>query len=89
MKLAYGMQVRDTDDYYLKLSEAVIHAAASAAAGAFLVDVFPLLRYAPSWVGFRKQAEVWRRDVSALPEETLKFVEHAMVRFLRILLDGK
>ena len=34
--------------------------------GAFLVDVFPLLRYIPSWVpgaGFQKKAREWRKTM--------------------------
>jgi hypothetical protein len=52
------------------------------APGAFLVDVFPLLRYVPSWVpgaGFKKKAREWRQNYRDMAEVPHKLVKQRMV----------
>ncbi|KAJ3547603.1 hypothetical protein NM688_g5386 [Phlebia brevispora] len=67
LKMAYGYDTQEHDDPFIKLAEQVSRQfALSFAPGAFLVDVFPLLRYVPSWfpgAQFKGTAVQWRRNM--------------------------
>ena len=80
ISLAYGVQVQNTNDPFVEMSEIAVQSALDATIpGAFLVDVMPCLKYIPSWVpgaGFQKKAREWRKlqeEVHELPySETIK-----------------
>ncbi|PPQ96376.1 hypothetical protein CVT26_004978 [Gymnopilus dilepis] len=80
ISLAYGVQVQNTNDPFVEMSEIAVQSALDATIpGAFLVDVMPWLKYIPSWVpgaGFQKKAREWRKlqeEVHELPySETIK-----------------
>lgn len=58
MKLIYGIEVQEKDDPFVSLIEkANGNFSVATAPGAFLVDVFPVLRYLPEWLpgaGFKQ-----------------------------------
>ncbi|KAJ3547606.1 hypothetical protein NM688_g5385 [Phlebia brevispora] len=79
LNMAYGYEPQERDDPYVKLVEQVSREfSLSFAPGTFLVDVFPLLRYVPSWFpggGFKKTAAQWRKnfeDAANFPFELVK-----------------
>ncbi|KAG5634702.1 hypothetical protein H0H81_001059, partial [Sphagnurus paluster] len=72
--VAYGLSIRDRDDPYVETAErAVIPLNAAIVPGAFLVDVFPFLKYIPEWMpfaGFKRKARKWRQltlDMITIP----------------------
>ncbi|THU83604.1 cytochrome P450 [Dendrothele bispora CBS 962.96] len=67
MATMYGHTVTtfDSDKYVKKIFASAARFAGSLAPGEFLVDVFPWLRYVPSWVpgaGWKKKAAEWAED---------------------------
>ena len=78
--LAYGLDIKETDDPHVKRAETTMQSILDVTgSGIYLVDIFPILRYLPSWVPgatFQKDAIVHRRfqeDFRQLPyEETIK-----------------
>lgn len=81
--MAYGYQVADGDDPYVDLAnEAMEQFAASAAPGAFLVDIFPVLRFVPEWfpgAGFKKTARAWRQTFMNMADVPFAYVKAQMV----------
>lgn len=50
MSVIYGHDVLPQNDYFVDLADrAVHHLSAAYSTGAFLLDVFPILRYIPTW----------------------------------------
>ncbi|KIJ13210.1 hypothetical protein PAXINDRAFT_13960 [Paxillus involutus ATCC 200175] len=68
LKVTYGWTVADKDDYLVSLMEQSFAMAVEIMTpGRRLVDVFPLLRFIPSWLpgaGFKRKAAVWREQLS-------------------------
>ena len=85
MKIGYGIAVQESDDPYISVAEEVLNGLAEAALpGAFLVDLFPFLRYVPSWfpsAGFQKKAARWREGINTMAERPFRHVEEQLVRF--------
>ena len=74
ISLTYGLDVKESHDPFVDLSNSGIQSVAQAGApGTFLVDLLPWLKHVPEWVpgaGFKKTARVWRKlqeDVRELP----------------------
>lgn len=62
----YGLDIAVEDDQYIGLVRKAIEGLSLAVVpGRFFVDTFPLLRFLPDWVPFKKQAKVWREDLKA------------------------
>jgi len=65
MLLGYGLDIKETDDPYVKRAEIAIDSILDiTGSGIYLVDIFPVLRYVPSWVPgatFQKEAKVRRQ----------------------------
>lgn len=65
MGVSYGIRVSDANDPYIKIAEEAMDGLNEAAVpGAFLVDVFPALKYVPKWfpgAGWKRQAEIWKK----------------------------
>ncbi|KDR66581.1 hypothetical protein GALMADRAFT_147803 [Galerina marginata CBS 339.88] len=65
LSLAYGLPMQDSNDPFVDLAQQALTSLAEAGVpGAFLVDVFPVLKYIPEFVpgaGFKKKARIWRR----------------------------
>ncbi|RXW22176.1 hypothetical protein EST38_g3685 [Candolleomyces aberdarensis] len=67
LSIAYGLEIQQENDPYLKRSEAVVNALGSAGVpGAFLVDALPILKYVPAWfpgASFKRKAREWRETI--------------------------
>ncbi|PPQ66787.1 hypothetical protein CVT24_008696 [Panaeolus cyanescens] len=65
LSLAYGLQIKPSNDPYIQLAEEASASFLEAAVpGAFLVDVFPIFQYIPGWVPgakFQSKAKAWRK----------------------------
>ncbi|KAG5653898.1 hypothetical protein H0H81_009490 [Sphagnurus paluster] len=70
MSIAYGIQVKDKSDPYVTTAEHALESLVTASApGAFLVDIFPILKHVPDWMpfaGFKRQAKEWRKLASTM-----------------------
>ena len=83
MKIAYGIDVKDSDDPYILVAEGALSGVSEAAVpGAFWVDFLPILKYIPSWfpgAGFQKKAAHWRTLVTTMIEKPFGYVKEQMV----------
>ncbi|KDR69246.1 hypothetical protein GALMADRAFT_160541 [Galerina marginata CBS 339.88] len=65
LSLTYGISTDATNDPFIYLVERAIASILEATApGAFLVDIFPILKYVPEFIpgaGFQKKARMWRK----------------------------
>ena len=82
-KVIYDIDVLDTSNKYLQLTEKALEAAAEALIpGRFLVDVFPFLRYLPGWfpgAGFKQKAAQWKVNVVASSEAPFRAAQSLWV----------
>ena len=89
MKIGYGIAVQESDDPYISIAEEVLNGVAEAGIpGTFLVDLFPILKYVPSWfpgAGFQKKAARWRELGDRMAEKPFRHVQEQLVQvhFLR------
>ncbi|KAF5376002.1 hypothetical protein D9757_008810 [Collybiopsis confluens] len=60
LSLAYGMSIKDPQDYFLNLIRESQHVASEVSKpGTYIVDIFPMLKYLPAWLpgmGFQRVA---------------------------------
>lgn len=79
MNISYGINVQESDDPYISLAEDAMHGMNQAAIpGAFWVDLFPSLKYVPSWfpgAGFQKKAAQWREITETMTEKPFRYVK--------------
>ena len=84
MKIVYGIAVQEFDDPYVAIAEEVLNGAVQAGIpGAFWVDLFPILKYIPSWfpgAGFQKTAARVRKANSIMAEKPFGHVHEQLVR---------
>ncbi|KAK0205290.1 cytochrome P450 [Desarmillaria ectypa] len=70
LKRTYGHTVVDENDPYIRLVEAASQSTSEAAVpGAFLVDLFPSMKYIPEWfpgAQFKRKAREWRKLSEAM-----------------------
>ncbi|KIJ60578.1 hypothetical protein HYDPIDRAFT_117119 [Hydnomerulius pinastri MD-312] len=70
LKVTYGWAVVDQEDRFVSLMEQSFAMSVEIMKpGRWFVDVFPFLRFIPSWfpgAGFKRQAAVWREQMSEL-----------------------
>lgn len=70
LKRTYGHTVVDEKDPYIRLVEAASQSTSEAAVpGAFLVDLFPSMKYIPEWfpgAQFKRKARQWRKLSEAM-----------------------
>lgn len=80
--MAYGYEVQEGRDPYVDLVEvAVDQFSASTRPGAFLVDIFPFLRYVPSWVpgaNFKRTAVSWGKTLNDMVDVPFELVKRRM-----------
>ena len=85
LQLAYGYEVADDQraDPLVRIAEEAMQGFARASEpGAFLVDIFPVLRYLPDWApgaGFKAIARSMRRDLERLYDVPFDFVKKQIV----------
>ncbi|CAE6484159.1 unnamed protein product [Rhizoctonia solani] len=76
VRLTYGYTPKDEDDEYIKIAEAVMdHFSLATTPGAFMVDIFPSLRYVP-WAPFKRTAKQWHDKLSELISIPMDFVHN-------------
>ena len=84
MKIGYGIAVQESDDPYISIAEVALNGAAEAGIpGAFWVDLFPILKYVPSWfpgAGFQRKATLWREATHIMVEKPFRHVQEQLVR---------
>ena len=84
MKISYAIDVQESNDPYILAAEEAMKGISEAGVpGAFWVDVFPVLKYVPSWfpgTGFQKKAAHWREVNKYLIEKPFLYVEEQLVR---------
>ncbi|KAH7890379.1 cytochrome P450 [Phlebopus sp. FC_14] len=84
MKVIYGIEIAPKNDRYIDIAEQALDGMAKAAApGAFMVDVFPWLKYVPGWVpgaGFQKKAAMWKTAVLEMRDAPFEAVQKALSR---------
>ncbi|GJE86541.1 cytochrome P450 [Phanerochaete sordida] len=82
LTLSYGYEIQEECDPYVALVNAAMEQFATAMTpGAFLVDVFPLLRYVPAWfpgASFKAKARVWKDTLHTMADVPHKFVKEQM-----------
>ena len=83
MKVGYGITVQESDDPYISIAEEAFKGINVAGIpGAFLVDIFPILKYVPSWfpyAGFQKKAAHWREVINTMAEKPFRHVQEQSV----------
>ncbi|KDR66571.1 hypothetical protein GALMADRAFT_80669 [Galerina marginata CBS 339.88] len=72
MAVGYGLEVQHNDDPYIKTAEQGVRPLfAAAVPGAFLVDIFSVLKYVPWWMpgaGFQRKAREWKKLARTMVE---------------------
>ncbi|KAI0071338.1 cytochrome P450 [Panus rudis PR-1116 ss-1] len=83
MRTAYGTDIKDDGDRFIKIGEESLHAiSATTNAGSYLVDSLPILRYLPEWfpgAGFQREAKAWAPYVSAMLTEPYAYLKQQMI----------
>ena len=83
MDIAYGIKVQESGNSYISLATEVMRRASEAVIpGTYLVDLFPILAYLPSWfpgAGFKKKAAQWRKLNTTLIEKPFHYVHEQLV----------
>jgi len=83
MDISYGIKVQESDDPYISLAEESLDGLNEAAiVGTFWVDLFPVLKYVPSWfpgAGFQKKAAHWRELNTTMSEKPFRYVQEQLV----------
>ena len=84
MRVAYGIAIQESDDPYVSMAEEVLRGTAEAGIpGSFLVDLFPILKYVPSWfpgAGFQKKAARWKEATNMMAEKPFRHVQEQLVQ---------
>ena len=79
MKVAYGIDVEESDDPYIMVAQEAIKGIKEAGTpGTFWVDLFPMLKYVPSWFpggGFQRKAAYWREINKSMTEDPFRYVK--------------
>ncbi|KAJ3885059.1 cytochrome P450 [Lentinula edodes] len=82
LAVAYGIHVQSKDDPNIDAAEKMIAVLNTAGIpGAFLVDVFPILKYVPSWfpgASFKRKAQKWNGILAATITPPFMKVKQAM-----------
>ena len=83
MSVAYGIDVQESDDPYVALAEQALHELDEAAPPtAYWVNLFPILKYVPSWfpgAGFQQKAAHGRALNAAVKEKPYRYVKEQLV----------
>ena len=81
--MTYGINVRPYDDPYVVIAEEAIEAIVELLiAGAFLVDVIPILKYVPAWfpgAKFQRKAVMMRTHAERMRNATFAATKTLMV----------
>ncbi|KAI0705985.1 cytochrome P450 [Cerioporus squamosus] len=82
LMISYGYQPQEKNDPLIRMAEEATEQAAEVAQpGAFLVDVFPFLRYVPSWfpgAGWKRKGDAYRENMNQMSGVPHQFVKDQM-----------
>ncbi|KAF9261074.1 cytochrome P450 [Marasmius fiardii PR-910] len=82
MNVIYGIRIADEDDHFITVAETALDGMAKAAhPGAFLVDIFPIMKHIPAWfpfAGFQKKAQYWKKAVVEMRNAPFALVESCL-----------
>ncbi|KAI0293502.1 CyP450 monooxygenase [Multifurca ochricompacta] len=82
LDIAYGLDIRTSDDPYLKRAEECLKIIDQAGnPGSFLVDIIPALKYVPEWMpgaSFKRKAREWRGVAERFYTVPFEFVKDSM-----------
>ncbi|RPD52531.1 cytochrome P450 [Lentinus tigrinus ALCF2SS1-7] len=79
LSITYGLSVDKADDEYVTQAEDTMRMISKATVpGAFLADVFPFLKYLPSWVPFQRHARHGREMIETLVTKPFEYVKEQM-----------
>ncbi|EKM56473.1 uncharacterized protein PHACADRAFT_253615, partial [Phanerochaete carnosa HHB-10118-sp] len=88
LKLSYGYEIREDQDPLVDLVNRVMEQFTEATTpGAFLVDVFPLLRHVPAWIpgaSFKVKAQQWKYTLQQVIDVPHAFVKEQMTNHAEI-----
>ncbi|KAJ7128403.1 cytochrome P450 [Mycena epipterygia] len=88
MRIAYGLEIRPSNDSYVALAKQAIHSFSVAhIPGRFLVDSIPILKYVPSWLPgaeFKRKARRWRVLARAIADTPFAEAKQNMVNFISL-----
>ncbi|OHE90778.1 cytochrome P450 [Colletotrichum orchidophilum] len=99
VKIVYGYTAEPfkKDPFLEMITQTMDNFSEGATPGAFLVDVFPFLRYLPNWVpgtGFKQLAKQWKAQMEETRDRPYAFVQHQIAQgkdnssYLANLLDS-
>ncbi|KAI0252962.1 cytochrome P450 [Lactifluus subvellereus] len=81
LSVAYGIDARESNDYYISLAKQALDVVAKATEKGRLINLIPALIHFPSWfpgAGFKREAESWARTMKAIVEEPFAAAKKAM-----------
>jgi hypothetical protein len=83
MESVYAQEIKGRDDPFHNIAEIAMKSLSAAGVfGNFYVDIFPFLKYIPSWfpgAGFQRQAAEWGNYVRALRDDGFVRLTERMV----------
>ena len=83
LSMTYSIKIRPYNDPYIKIAEeAMVAMAELLTAGAFLVDIIPILKYVPEWfpgATFQRKAATMRKHAEIIRNATFAATEKLMV----------
>ncbi|KAF8891878.1 cytochrome P450 [Infundibulicybe gibba] len=86
LKIVYGYDIKpENDEYVLLADEAAQGLTQVIAAGTYLVDFIPILKYIPDWfpgANFKRQAKIWGKSAEELKEIPFRDFKQVMVSVL-------
>ncbi|KAF8154532.1 cytochrome P450 [Crassisporium funariophilum] len=84
MNIAYGINVKESEDPYISNAEKALHGLSVAGIpGTFLVDLIPILKHVPNWIpgaSFKRKALQWRSINADVAEKPFRHVKEQMKR---------
>ena len=87
MRISYGLGVAGHNDRHISLAERGVDILAIIMVpGRYLVEAIPILRHIPAWfpgAQFKRDANVWKEEISALLREPFTVTLDQMVRTAR------
>jgi hypothetical protein len=86
LSMTYSIKILPYNDPYIKISEEAAQAMAELlVAGAFLVDIIPILKYVPEWfpgATFQRKAATMRKHAAIVRNATFSATEKLMVHIM-------
>ena len=82
--VAYGIQIKEENDPYIEILEEAMNAVGEAAVpGRYLVEIFPIMNYIPSWfpgANWKRKAAYVKELNIRVSQEPIEIVKENLVR---------